>query len=116
MDSITDPSYLQKLGGRSERLHRYEITVRQDTAHLGQEFDRAAAELATDVAILRNELAKLEIEVQQTASRAKAAVAKFKQVVKRGELARLQLRAEAWGPHQAVCRAQFKRMLSDRFS
>ncbi|HIH24117.1 TPA: hypothetical protein HA251_03730 [Candidatus Woesearchaeota archaeon] len=106
-----DPAYVDRVSERVQRTERAEITVRQDVFHTHEEFDRTMADIAVEVAQLRDALAIIEHDVASVVERVKHSLSMFKTVVKQGDMARLQSRVDLWAPETRITREQFARML-----
>lgn len=106
-----DPAYVDRVSERVQRTERAEITVRQDIFHTHEEFDSTMADIAVEIAQLRDALINIEQDVASVVERVKHSLSMFKTVVKQGDMARLQSRVDLWAPETRITREQFARML-----
>jgi hypothetical protein len=111
---LPDPQYVERVEGRVQRIERAEITTRQDIGRTNEELERARGDILAEMALLREDLLRLEQETAGAVERVKATVAQFKTVVKKGDIARLQARIDLWSPQDRITRGQFVRMLAQR--
>jgi len=110
---ILDAEYVGRVSGRADTLQRYEIRTRQEIAHTQQALVRATADIEMEMESLKIELSALELDMRRTIDRVKFSIGQFKQVVKRGDLERLQRRADLWAPESRITREQFKTLVKN---
>jgi predicted nucleic acid-binding Zn-ribbon protein len=113
---MADPGFIERLDGKIGSLQRYEIATRQHILHTQQELARSTADIELELEALKKELGELDAQIHVTVVRVKDAITRFRSVVKKSELVRLQQRIDLWAPEQKITREQFKRMLADEFA
>jgi hypothetical protein len=102
---------MDHLEQNAAKLEHGEIALRQDVHHTQELLVRAVASIELEMHSLKTELLALEGEMQSTIDRAKKVVGQYKGVVKRGDMMRLQNRADVWAPEKRITREQFKRLI-----
>lgn len=107
-----DGDYLLRLARRMQTLERRSHGMQRALLAGAGEMRRSRLDLSSELSALHTELSALEREASQTARRIESAIARFRHVVKRGELKRLAQRIDAWAPERNLSRPQFKRMCS----
>jgi hypothetical protein len=103
--------YEQRVSDRLARLEHLELVTRQDIAHTQQELVRMTADIELEMEALRKDLGTLDGEMHKSVDEVKFIVGKFKTVVKKGDLQRLQNRIDMWAPQDKITREQFKKLL-----
>lgn len=112
--TVVDPMYVERVAARAIRLERIEIGVRQDISHTDANLVQLSEDMHDELIAMHNDLNSLSKETDAVVVRIKETIGKFKDVVKKNDMARLQTRIDLWNPQGKVSREQFKRMLEDR--
>ncbi len=109
-----DPQYLERVAARSIRLERIEISVRQDINHTDASLVQLSEDIHDEIAVLHRDVDSISKETDKVVMRIKETIGKFKDVVKKSDMTRMQTRIDVWNPQGKVSREQFKRMLENR--
>lgn len=105
--------YLTTVLARAAQLERSTFAVRSELVHTARTLERTRESFGVELTRVQHELKLLEREVAQTIRSVESTVHKFRRVVKRAELARLQQRVDVWAPEKKVSRVAFQRLLQD---
>lgn len=106
-----DAAYVDRIVRRGESLDRKSAHIRKSVVQAGRDLSRSKDELHAELAALATEVAALQEEMGRTVERARQAAERFRTILKRGDLSRLQARIDAWGPEKRISRDAFLRML-----
>ncbi len=109
-----DPLYLERVAARPIRLERVEIGVRQDIAHTESSLVQLSEDLHDELSAMHKDIDEISKETDLVVIRIKETIGKFKNVVKKNDMDRIQTRIDVWNPQGKVSREQFKRMLANR--
>jgi len=97
-----------------EYLERMEIGVRQDVAHTHQAQERMTQDLHQELQQLKEELVLVDVEMRKVMTKVRGTLEQFKTAVKKGDLARLQAKADMWAPEKRITKKQFEKMIDSQ--
>ncbi len=111
MNPETSPS--DRLAQRAHLLEQRSTSMREHAIASQRTMQRIERDLPTELRALQQEIESTQRETHACVESAKVIVDRFQNVSKRGDLARVRSRIDAWAPEQKVSRESFLRLLEE---